>query len=192
MILSDHFETTPLLQDSGQHQADGRQEQIRQQDAQVLFFSGQIVKGNDIVIDVIRHAAGQKGRVLPLHAGEFQLGDLQPVQPQPGQDGEQDKQQPQAQGQVGKGSEARGRGSEEMDQLRREQGQDAAGKDLVNQRADQVPAPQFPYPANQQKSPLRVYGYCIMPPLPLQGGKIQDTKYRRNAQANFGLHLCIK
>ena len=102
MILSDHFETTPLLQDSGQHQADGRQEQIRQQDAQVLFFSGQIVKGNDIVIDVIRHAAGQERRILPFHPGQLQLRDPEPVQAEPGQQAEQGKQKTQQEGKAGK------------------------------------------------------------------------------------------
>lgn len=78
--------------DEGQRQADHRQKEVGQKDAYILLLPVQIVELHDVVVYMIGHVPGEKGGVLPLDPGELQLGDVQPVQPQPGHRRAQEKQ----------------------------------------------------------------------------------------------------
>ena len=141
--------------DKREKETDDEQDEIGQEDAEVLLVGIQIVKGDDVIIDMIRHAPGEEGRVLSFQAGKLQVGDVQPVQAEPGEEGEEEKKKSQPQGKIGEGRKAGARRGEEMNELRGKKGEDAPGEDLVDQRADHFPVKTLREPAAHRDASFR-------------------------------------
>jgi hypothetical protein len=117
------------------------------------LFLFQIVKQDDVVVQVIGDVVGEEGRVFSFHARQLCVGDFQSVIPQPGQHGEQHEQYPQRGGQIVKARQRPGSRGEKVDELRRKQRQNSPGKYLVDESAGHGRVEMLLQPGNQRDRP---------------------------------------